>query len=191
MLNKPAKYGIKFWILANAESRYILALELYTGKVGNVIQNDLSTNVVLCLIDQLPFNVKEGRNVTYDRYFTNFNLTKGLLDRKRTSLGFVNHKRSFVPNEMKLVRQELYSYWFYFSGSSTLLSYPAKGKKPPIVLLSTSHDFPEVFDDAEKLPVMIHDYNQTKCGVDVVDQCINNYTVRRISRKWPMIVFLI
>ncbi|CAF4518906.1 unnamed protein product, partial [Rotaria sp. Silwood2] len=36
---------------------------------------------------------------------------------------------------------------------------------------------------------MIHDYNQTKFGVDVVDQCINNYTCRRITRRWPMIVF--
>ena len=35
---------------------------------------------------------------------------------------------------------------------------------------------------------MIHDYNQTKFGVDVMDQCINTYTVRRISRRGPVIV---
>ncbi|CAF2083196.1 unnamed protein product [Rotaria magnacalcarata] len=35
---------------------------------------------------------------------------------------------------------------------------------------------------------MIHNYNQTKVGVDFVEQCINNYTVRRIARIWPLIV---
>jgi hypothetical protein len=50
-------------------------------------------------------------------------------------------------------------------------------------------NFPEVFDDDKKLPSMIHDYNQTKVGVDLVGQCINKYTVRRIARRWPMIVF--
>jgi hypothetical protein len=50
--------------------------------------------------------------------------------------------------------------------------------KAPIILLSTMHNIPQVFDDEKKLPVMIHDYNQTKFGVDVMDQCINSYTVR-------------
>jgi hypothetical protein len=39
------------------------------------------------------------------------------------------------------------------------------------------------------MPVIIHDYNQTKFGVDIVDQCVNNYTVRRTTRRWPMVVF--
>ncbi|CAF4474867.1 unnamed protein product, partial [Rotaria sp. Silwood2] len=166
MPTKPAKYGIKFWVLCDADSRYVLALELYTGKVGNVVQRNLATNVALRLIDQLPNNVKQGRNVTYDRYFSDYYLAKALLERKMTSLGVVDHKRS-----------------------NTILSYQAKPKKPPIILLSTSHNFLEILDGKKKLPVMIHDYNQTKVGVDVVDQCINNYTVRRISRRWPMLVF--
>jgi hypothetical protein len=76
-----------------------------------------------------------------------------------------------------------------FSESSTILSYQGKEKKPPVILLSTSHDFAEVFDDEKILPVMIHDYNQNKIGIDVIDQYINNYTIRRIGRRWPMVVF--
>ncbi|CAF4667199.1 unnamed protein product, partial [Rotaria sp. Silwood2] len=146
MPTKPAKYGIKFWVLCDADSRYVLALELYTGKVGNVVQRNLATNVALRLIDQLPNNVKQGRNVTYDRYFSDFYLAKALLERKMTSLGVVDHKRAFVPNELKVVRKALYSSWFYFSGSNTILSYQAKPKKPPIILLSTSHNFLEILD---------------------------------------------
>jgi hypothetical protein len=58
------------------------------------------------------------------------------------------------------------------------VSYQAKQKKPPVILLSTLHGYSEVLDDEKKLPVMIHDYNQTKGGVDVINQCINNYSVR-------------
>jgi hypothetical protein len=128
MPNKPAKYGIKFWTLCDVKSRYVLALELYAGKVGNTVQRNISTNVVLNLVDRLPKNVQQGRNITFDRYFTDFNLAQALLERKMTSLGVVNHKRSFVPNELKLIRQDLHSSWFYFSGQNTILSYQAKEK---------------------------------------------------------------
>ena len=189
MPKKSVKYGLKFWMLCDAETRCVLALDLYSGKKDNIVERNLSANVVLRLVDQLPHNVKQGRNVTYDRYFSDLTLSKALLQRGMTSLGVVDHRRSFVPKEIKFVRNELHSSWFYFSGPNTILSYQAKKKKPPIILLSTLHEYSEVFDDEEKLPVMIHDYNQTKGGVDLVNQCINNYTVRRITRRWPVMVF--
>ena len=119
MPKKPAKYGLKFWCLCDAESRYVLVLELYSGKIGNVIQRNLATGVALRLVDQLPSNVKYGRNVTYDRYFIDLNMAKGLLKRKMTSLGVVYHKHAFVPDELKVCRRQLYSSWFYFSGDLT------------------------------------------------------------------------
>ena len=68
-------------------------------------------------------------------------------------------------------------------GSHMLVSYQAKQRKKPIIVLSSLHKFPETFDDEKKLPCVIHDYNQKKSGVDAVDQCIEYYTVRRISRS--------
>lgn len=32
-------------------------------------------------------------------------------------------------------------------------------------------------------------YNTTKCGVDVMDQMVREYTVRRGTRRWPVAVF--
>ncbi|CAF1177060.1 unnamed protein product [Rotaria sordida] len=37
MPKKFAKYGLKFWTLCDVKSRYVLALELYTEKVGNTV----------------------------------------------------------------------------------------------------------------------------------------------------------
>jgi hypothetical protein len=40
-----------------------------------------------------------------------------------TSIGVVDHKCSFVPKELKVIRKELYSSWFFFAEQNTILSY--------------------------------------------------------------------
>jgi hypothetical protein len=129
MPKKPVKYGLKFWVLSDANSRYVLSIDLYTGKKNNTVDKNLSTNVALHLIDQLHNNVKQGRCVTFDRYFTTLTLSNALLERKMTSLGVADLKRTFVPDELKLRRTDLFSTWFYFSDQHMILSYQAKEKK--------------------------------------------------------------
>ena len=105
MSNKLAKYGLKFWLLCDVDSRYVLSIDLYTGKKDNIIQKDLASNVVLHLVDQLPNDVKQGRTITFDRYFTDIKLSEALLDRKMTSIGVVDYRRVFLPNEHKVCRK--------------------------------------------------------------------------------------
>jgi len=188
MRQKPAKYELKFWALCDADSRYILSVDLYTGKKDNIVQRNLSLNVVLNLVDHLPDIVKQGRCITVDRYYTDIKLCEALLDRKRTLVGVVGLRRSFIPDEIIKCRKELFSSWFYFSGPYMLLSYQAKENKNPVILLSSLHNGPETYDNPKQLPCAAHDYNQTKFCVDIIDQCINYYTTRRITRRWPMIV---
>ena len=106
-----------------------------------------------------------------------------------TSIGVVDSRRSFLPNQVKVCRNKLYSSWFYFSNSHMIVSYQAKKNKKPIILLSSLHKCAETLDDDKELPCLIHDYNQSKYGVDVIDQCVGTYTVRRITRRWPLVVF--
>ena len=40
-----------------------------------------------------------------------------------------------------------------------------------------------------KKPQMILDYNATKEGVDTADQLLHTYTVKRGTRRWPMVLF--
>ncbi|CAF1313713.1 unnamed protein product [Didymodactylos carnosus] len=140
-------------------------------------------------LDQLSNDVKQGRTITFDRYFTDIKLSEALLDRKMTSIGVVDYRRVFLPNELTVCRKKLFSSWFYFSNSHMLVSYQAKEKKKPIILLSSLHKNAETFDDDKELPCLIHDYNQSKYSVDVIDQCVGTYSVQRISRRWPLIVF--
>jgi hypothetical protein len=38
-------------------------------------------------------------------------------------------------------------------------------------------------------PLIIHDYNKTKGGVDQMDQNVEEFSVRRKTNRWPVLVF--
>ena len=76
MPNKPDKFGIKFWLAVDVESKYILNAIPYLGKdKSRPFTQRLSDNVVMTLME--PF-VGKGRNVTTDNFFTSFLLAKEL-----------------------------------------------------------------------------------------------------------------
>lgn len=76
---------------------------------------------------------------------------------------------------------------FGFQKNCTLVSYiPRKGKN--VLLVSTMHD-DDSLDKITGKPEIIMMYNDTKCGVDIVDQLCANYNCARNTRRWPMVIF--
>lgn len=73
--------------------------------------------------------------------------------------------------------QELHSSEFGFHGNMTMVSYMQK-KGRDVVVLSTMHD--------DKAVEVIMYYNETKGGVDTVDQMINNC---QRARRWHMVLW--
>lgn len=68
-----------------------------------------------------------------------------------------------------------------------MVSYvPRKNKS--VILLSTFHDDDQMDPDTRK-PQVILDYNGTKGGVDTVDKMCAAYSVSRITKRWPCVVF--
>ncbi|CAG5009257.1 unnamed protein product [Parnassius apollo] len=81
---------------------------------------------------------------------------------------------------------------FGFNEKKVLVSYvPNKKPKKVVLLLSTLHDDYKIDestgDDAK--PEVITFYNGTKGGVDTVDQMKEEYSVGRMTRRWPMRLF--
>jgi len=66
MKNKPVKYGIKVWCMANSKSRYVYDLQVYTGKKGVKAEKDLGLKVVTTLVSDLK---GLGHVVVTDRFF--------------------------------------------------------------------------------------------------------------------------
>ena len=63
--------------------------------------------------------------------------------------------------------------------------YQGKPKKN-VLLLSTLHTDVAIADNEKKTRETVKCYNETKYGVDVVDQMARKYTVRTMTRRWPV-----
>ena len=71
----------------------------------------------------------------------------------------------------------------------TLVSYcPRKNKA--VLLLPTMHQSLDIDAETQK-PQIILDYNATKRAVDTVDRMCSQYSVSRISKRWPLALFFI
>ena len=66
MPSKPGRYGIEYWILADAENHYYYNAIPYLGKEGDAPAVNLGPHVVKNLVEPTK---ETNRNVTCDRYF--------------------------------------------------------------------------------------------------------------------------
>jgi len=89
----------------------------------------------------------------------------------------------FLPDKNKVVSSSV----FGFQKNKTLVSYvPRKNKA--VILLSTMHHDSKIDVETRK-PEIIMDYNCTKGGVDTVDKMCAAYSVSRITKRWPLVIF--
>lgn len=186
--SKPDKYGQKFWIAVDLETKYILNAFPYLGKNEERDRNQrLSEYVVLKLIE--PFQ-NMGRNVTVDNFFTSLELAKKLKDKRTSLVGTMNKARREIPDCIKSGKEELYSTKLLKNeeSGSTLTVYQCK-KKKNVIILSSMHSSIDIANNSKKTPETVNFYNETKCGVDIVDKMARQYSVKAGSRRWPVHTF--
>ncbi|KAJ8932105.1 hypothetical protein NQ318_022242 [Aromia moschata] len=185
--SKPAKYGIKMFALCDAESFYTSNIEIYCGKQpeGPYAVSNTPTDIVKRLITPIA---NSGRNLTIGNWFTNIPLADELLDKKITVVGTLKKNKREIPPEFQPQKQRVVeSSLFGFQKEKKLVSYvPRKNKS--VILLSTLHDSDDIDPDSRK-PQIILDYNATKGGVDTVDKMCAAYSVSRIIKRWPLVIF--
>lgn len=191
--NKPAKYGIKIYAVVDARMFYTHNLEIYAGKQPDgpyKLQNDAKSVVKRLLVHVY----KTGRNVTVDNYFTSVELANDLYtDNRLTLVGTLRkNKREIPPIFLDTKARKVGSSMFAFGKSPNnclLTSYIPK-KYKNVLMLSTFHKDDEIdpTSDVNK-PAVITFYNLTKGAVDVVDRMKSEYSVSRVSNRWPLTVF--
>lgn len=184
--SKPAKYGIKVWSLCDTGTQYACNLQVYLGKLGDAPEQQQGARVVKDLSMHL---YNSGRNITTDNFFTSHSLAQFLLTKKLTLLGTMRKSRTELPTALMPKRRPEFESIFAFTADTTLVSYAPK-KNKSVILLSTMHNTPEVFEDVPgSKPYMILDYNSTKGAVDAFDQQISIYSSHHKTRRWPMRLF--
>lgn len=185
--NKLAKYGIKIFALCDAKTFFTSNIEVYCGKQpdGPFHASNKPLDIVERLV--LPF-ADSNRNLTTDNWYTCYPLGLSLLKKGITIVGTLRKdKREIPPQFLPHKDREIGSSIFGYQKDFTLVSYVPKRNKS-VVLLSTMHDQGVIDNETEK-PEVILDYNMTKGGVDTVDQLCATYTVSRVTRRWPLVLF--
>lgn len=187
MPNKPHKFGIKFWLAVDVQSKYVINGIPYLGKDETRNSTPLGEFVVMKLAE--PY-LHHGRNITTDNFFTSFPLAEKLVAKGTSLVGTIRANKRELPKPAKIKKDKmkLYSSEHYKSGNCILTIYKSKPNLK-VLLLSTKHTFIKIKDNKKHTPETIAYYNKTKFGVDVVDQMARKYISKSASFRWPLQVF--
>ena len=111
MASKHDKYGQKYWLVVDKDSKYVVNRFPYVGRDETRFRDErVSDQVVMRLLK--PY-LNKGRNATTDNYFTSIKLATELQKYKTSLLGTVNKIRKEVPAVVKHIKEPLYSTTLY------------------------------------------------------------------------------
>ena len=202
--NKPTKWGVKLWVLADSANGYTYDFDIYIGKRAeeNISENGLGYDVVMKLITPL---VNQGYHLYTDNFYTSLKLVKGLFDLHVPVTGTAAENRRGFPASMKNGKRwgnkkERGSMRWERDGSC--LAQQWKDNRPVTILTSieSANDFVMTSRKQKigsqwqnvdvKQPKAIHNYNRNMNGVDRSDQLLSrNHTLRKCMRWWKVLFF--
>jgi len=190
MPNKPDKFGIKFWVLCDTETKYVLNSLPYLGKEESRPSNVTLSEYVVCELVK-PYK-KLGYNITCDNYFTSLSLASALEEQKITMVGTIRKNRRELPEKLPQMEKDMMRYESRFFLNSnkkcSLTVYKSKSEKS-VCVLSSMHESCTFGGGPKNLPETVNFYNKTKHGVDMFDSMTRMYSTKAGSRRWPMHVF--
>ena len=193
--SKPAKFHIKLFQIAEAESGYVVAFDVYTGKnscVQEGIALDANCNTTTKTVLTLAHNANvldKGHKLFFDNYYTSPELLEELLYRNTVACGTVRANRKGLPKA--LGKAKLKSGESCFRRKNEMLALRWCDKRA-VYMISTMHCAVEVHTGKREYrtglpiykPKVIVDYTNKMGGVDVSDQLMGYYNFLRKSIKW-------
>lgn len=192
--SKRHRFGVKFYVLCDCETGYILNFIIYCGAGSDIseVADDvgISGNIVLTLMRKY---LDVGHTLYTDNWYTSPNLYNLLFSRKTNACGTVKQNRKNMPvlkNKLKSGEIEAYN-------SKNLLSLKWQDKRE-VTLLSTFHTSEIVTTDKKdpktkeyrRKPKCVIDYNGNMGAVDRTDMLQSSIESVRKSVKWYKKVFL-
>lgn len=198
MKDKPTKWGIKVFILADATNGYVKRLQLYTGKNSELSRNELGlcTNVVLELLSDLEHTHPK---VYMDNYYTSSALFVKLYLKGINACGTIRTSRKWYPKDLIVQKDRKHQRGFYDYRSCGPLGGYVWVDSRPVNMLSSMHSSsaPATVnrrrEDGTRGPVLcppaLPEYLQFMRGIDVGDQMMSYYYAGRRSLKWWKRVF--
>ncbi|XP_043288321.1 piggyBac transposable element-derived protein 4-like isoform X1 [Venturia canescens] len=182
--SKPDRYGIKFFMLNDSKTCYMMKAVPYLGKTTQQRNEPLAHFFVRELVEPIR---DSNRTVVMDNWFTSIGLFQILLNEYNLkAIGTIRKNKKEIPRSFT-EKAPPSTTKYCFANNQTLLSYVPKRNK--IVLILSSNSTNTEIDPKTKKPKLILQYNQHKSGTDSFDQACKLYTVARRTRRWPLKVF--
>ena len=166
MSNKYDKFGIKFRMAVDVETKYFYNSFPYLGKdESRSTSVSLPSYVVTKLMQPI---LKRGYNVTCDNFFTSLDITLRLAEQKCSIVGTVRQNRRELPQAAKRKQQQYETSLFTFTQTAvvTLTLYQCE-KQKSVVIMSTLHPDVEIssHNNPKKKPDTVLFYNKIKRGL--------------------------
>lgn len=183
---KRNRFGLKFFILCDVESGYILDFIVYTG-TGTEIEVDkelgYSGSVVKKLLEP---HLSKGHNLYVDSWYSSPKLFNYLYSKETGACGTVRPDRKLMPRMPDVKRGECVSYH-----KDNLLCVKWRDKRV-VHMLTTLHTNSMVDTGKRdhrtgasiKKPACVLEYTQKMRLVDKADMLISNIQCVRKSLKW-------
>jgi hypothetical protein len=215
MPNKPKKWGVKVWCLANSKSKYVYNFEIYCGKnaIGlegqapaHVGEGNMARNVVLGLMEGLE---GKGHVLVTDNYFSSIGLFTELANHDIYATRTMRSNRVGLPSDLRNLRtwdrsvQGTLEWKMHASRGLACIMWK---DKRPVILIST-HAVPVqppcthpnllvtipcrngAMRDAVHTSPIHYEYTTYMRRVDVADQLRTSYSCQTRSHKWWHRVF--
>ena len=192
MKDKPTKWGIKVFVLADATNGYVKAFQVYTGRtVEGSSDVGLCTKVVLDLLSE---HRNSGLTVYMDSYYSSPQLYAALYDQNINAVGTVRSSRRGFPAAELFTKASVSNRGEYKYVANGPLLACSWADKRTIYFLSTFHpgNLPpgnspptvkrRLADGSQQevvCPPLLPDYQAYMRGVDRGDQYISYYNVGR------------
>ena len=188
MPSKPDRHGIKIWSLCDSKTSYLFNGQIYAGKEFDKKETGQAERVVKDLVGKLK---DSGRNITMDNFFTSIKLSKVLLNNGLSVLGTIRKNKREIPPSFQASRNRaVHTTEFGFSEDARIMmsSYVPK-KNKSVIMISSKHYERKAEEAPPYKPNVITEYNKTKSGVDTLDQLVKTYSCKRVSNRWPLVIF--
>lgn len=194
---KPAKRGLKMWMLCTSNEGYVYNFDIYGGKNDNIPRSSkgLGYDVVMHLITPLK---NRGHELFFDRFFTSVQLVHDLLKLGIFSCGTLMKNRKNLPIEIKNLKltQPHENKVFQCKTIPNMLCSAWLDKKIIFMLSVNAKNETTTVKRRNKslttsvnCPFSFNLYNKYMGGVDLADQRRKYYSVSRKSNKWWNYVF--
>ena len=191
--DKPTKYGIKAYILADSNSNYCWNIDIYHGQGKSLRDTVTGLLADTCL--------RSWHSLYMDNFYNSVELSEELLADEVHTVGTLRSHRG-EPSEIRSAKSgnPKMKVGDCISRDNGKVMVLAWKNKRVVTALSTKHDGnlaaitrrkKRGHGETEQImkPLCIIEYNQYMSGVDCLDQMISYYPFTRKTTKWPKKVF--